>query len=193
MSESSSDSYKTSVYYATIDVIISEMKERFSGDNLALMTAIDSLCPKSTSFLSLVKLETFLQHYSNCLPPIDNLENEIATFKNYLTRTPIPDNTESGSSGLLESISPVKGAFPILYNSLLIALTLGTSTASVERSFSSLRRLKTYLRSTMSEQRLDNLALLYIERDLSSTLWNSLEQLVLQFAQSHKNSRIVLI
>ena len=39
------------------------------------------------------------------------------------------------------------------------------STATVERSFSSLRSLKTYLRSTMSQQRLDDLAILYIERD----------------------------
>ena len=95
--------------------------------------------------------------------------------------------------GLLDYIKPVKMAFPISSVCFQIALTIGTSTASVERSFSSLRRLKTYLRSTMTQQRLDSLALLYIERDLTSKLWNSLEDLVLQFAQEHKNSRIVLL
>ena len=32
-----------------------------------------------------------------------------------------------------------------------------------------------------------------LERDLSSKLWNSLEDLVLLFSQKHKNSRIVLL
>ena len=50
----------------------------------------------------------------------------------------------------------------------------------------------TYLRSTMTQERLSNLALLYIERDVSSQLWNSLDSLVLQFAEKHKNSRLVL-
>ena len=56
------------------------------------------------------------------------------------------------------------------------------ATATVERSFSSLRHIKTYLRSTMSQERLDNLALLSIERELSSRLWDSLDELVIEFA-----------
>ena len=52
----------------------------------------------------------------------------------------------------------------------MIAMTLGTSTATVQRSFSSLRRLKPYLRTTMSQQKLDDLAILYIEEDLIMTM-----------------------
>lgn len=71
-----------------------------------------------------------------------------------------------------------------------IALTIGVSSATAERSF--LRRIKTYLRSTMSQTRLSNLALLYIERDLSSSLWNQMDDLVIKFAETHNNSRIAL-
>ena len=49
---------------------------------------------------------------------------------------------------------------------------------------------KTYLRSSMSEQRLTDLAVLSIERDISDSL--DLENVVDAFAQNHKNSRIVL-
>ena len=184
------------MYFPTIDVILSEMNERFSNANLLLMKGVDALSPKSTSFLSVTKMEPFLQHYSKCLPRLDNLKNEVIFFKNYLTRNPIPDEELQGSSGLhnlLEHTEPVKAAFPILNECLCIALTLGTSTATVERSFSSLHRVKTYLRSTMTQQRLDSLGLLYIERDLSSRLWESLEQLVIEFAQTHRNSMIVLL
>ena len=52
------------------------------------------------------------------------------------------------------------------------AMTLGVSTAMAERSFSSLRRIKTYLRSTMTNDRLSNLAL-HVERSFLQTLEQS--------------------
>jgi hypothetical protein len=56
--------------------------------------------------------------------------------------------------------------FPIISSLLTILLTLPVSTAGVERSFSSLRRLKTWVRSRMGETRLTGLALLNIHRDI---------------------------
>ena len=44
-------------------------------------------------------------------------------------------------------------------------LTTGISVASCERSFSKLKLIKNYLRSTMSDARLTNLAILSIERE----------------------------
>jgi len=55
-------------------------------------------------------------------------------------------------------------AFPNVYKLLNIMAALPVSTSTAERSFSSLNRLKTYLRSTMSEDRLNGLALLNIHR-----------------------------
>jgi hypothetical protein len=48
-----------------------------------------------------------------------------------------------------------------------LLLTIPVSTASAERSFSAMRRIKTYLRSTMGEDRLSALAILSIEKQLS--------------------------
>jgi histone deacetylase complex regulatory component SIN3 len=44
-----------------------------------------------------------------------------------------------------------------------IYLTFPVTSATAERSFSSLRRVKTYLRNTMSHCRLNNLFLLYVQ------------------------------
>ena len=41
----------------------------------------------------------------------------------------------------------------------------------------------------MLQQRLDDLAILYIERDLSQSINN----LVLKYAQTHKNAKITLL
>lgn len=58
------------------------------------------------------------------------------------------------------------GTCPALSILLRIYATLPVTTATGERSFSSLKYIKSYLRSTMSEERLNGLAHLYINRDI---------------------------
>ncbi|ELT96985.1 hypothetical protein CAPTEDRAFT_145680, partial [Capitella teleta] len=51
-----------------------------------------------------------------------------------------------------------------------IYMTLPVTSATAERSFSALRRLKTYLRSTMSQQRLNNVMLTHCHKRICDTL-----------------------
>ena len=67
---------------------------------------------------------------------------------------------------------------------LQISMTICVSTAKCERSFSALKRIKTYLRSSMSEQRLTDMAILSIERDLADSL--ILNDIVEEFAKQHR-------
>ncbi|KAJ8885343.1 hypothetical protein PR048_011540 [Dryococelus australis] len=55
--------------------------------------------------------------------------------------------------------------FPNLKKILHIALTIPVSSASRERSFSALKRLKMYLRNTMGQELLASQALLAIEKE----------------------------
>ncbi len=56
---------------------------------------------------------------------------------------------------------------------VLISATIGATSAGVERSFSCLKRLKSYTRNTMGQGRLSSLALLAIERTLVKSLENT--------------------
>jgi len=56
--------------------------------------------------------------------------------------------------------------FPTIHTCLTILLSLPVSNAGVERTFSTLRRLKTWLRSRMADDRLTGLALLHIHWDI---------------------------
>jgi hypothetical protein len=64
----------------------------------------------------------------------------------------------------------LKVPFPNLFTLLSIYLTVPISSSECERSFSVLKRLKTWLRSTMGQDRLSNLALIQINSDYLSKL-----------------------
>ena len=51
-----------------------------------------------------------------------------------------------------------------------LCLSLPISVASSERSFSTLRRLKTWTRSTMSQKRLTHLTLMHVHSDIVDSL-----------------------
>ena len=74
--------------------------------------------------------------------------------------------------------------YPSLEVLFHILATLPVTTATNERSFSALKYLKTYLRSTMKEIRLNGLALLYVHRDISLDL----DQVIDEF--SRKNQKL---
>ncbi|KAJ4448768.1 hypothetical protein ANN_00159 [Periplaneta americana] len=56
--------------------------------------------------------------------------------------------------------------FPCTRKALKLFCTLPVTTATSDRSFSTLRYLKTYLRSTMGADRLNGLALMYIHKNV---------------------------
>ena len=71
--------------------------------------------------------------------------------------------------------------FPVIYNCLKILGTVPVTSCECERSISVLRRTKTYLRSTMGQDRFTDLALLYIRRDFDINL----DQVIDNFATKH--------
>ena len=61
-------------------------------------------------------------------------------------------------------------AVPNIAIALRIALIIPITVASGERSFSKLKLIKNYLRTTMTQERLNSLAMISIERDIVQTL-----------------------
>ena len=90
---------------------------------------------------------------------------------------------------LFLELLPLKSAFIILLKLIQISMTIVVTIAHCERSFSALKCIKTYLRASMGEERLQNLSFLAIEKKIASEL--SLDALVDIFASEDKN-RILL-
>jgi hypothetical protein len=64
----------------------------------------------------------------------------------------------------------MRRVFPNIENLVRLLLVVPPTSATAERSFSGLRRLLTWLRSTTSESRLTHLAILNIHREIANEL-----------------------
>lgn len=82
-----------------------------------------------------------------------------------------------------------ESVFPNLRISIQILLTIAISIASCERSFSKLKLILSYLRATMGQERLCDLALLSIERE--ETEKTDFEHIINLFA-SQKSRKVQL-
>lgn len=80
--------------------------------------------------------------------------------------------------------------FPTIRTLLHILATLPVSVATAERSFSTLRRVKTWLRSRMTEDRLSNLCLINAHREID--MYNYIDEILDIFAKT-KNRRLEFI
>ena len=59
-----------------------------------------------------------------------------------------------------------------VYLLLKLALTLSVATASVERSFSTMKHVKSNVRNSMGDELLNDCLVCFIERDLASNISN---------------------
>ena len=147
---SCSDDYKTSMYFPVLDSFLSEISRRFDDKNIDIMRAVQACNPLSKNFISLPALLPLVEAYDLGKDTID-METKLAK------KTLEKKNIQSISDVFLALI-PLKDAFQELFRLIRISLTIAVNTAHCERSSSALKRIKTYLRSTMSEQRLTDLA-----------------------------------
>ena len=77
----------------------------------------------------------------------------------------VPSDPEAALESLLQFGRDV---FPTVCIAYRLLLTVAFSIASYERSFSKMKLIKTYLRCSMSQERLTNLALISSEKEFLS-------------------------
>ena len=68
-----------------------------------------------------------------------------------------------------------------------LILVMPATNATSERSFSALRRIKTYLRSTMKQERLNSLMVLHVHKDLIDAL--DLSQVANEFVEGNNTRK----
>ncbi|XP_076235735.1 zinc finger MYM-type protein 1-like [Calliopsis andreniformis] len=127
---------------------------------------IESTLGKVDAFIKLVLEhgELFVANYKPILNiDIPTLQAEIVIVKNMLKKKNFEINLET----LKNEIN--KDYCPNLYKLLQVAISLPVSSAGCERSFSTMRRIKNWLRTIMLQERSSNMVLLNIENEIDKT------------------------
>jgi hypothetical protein len=106
---------------------------------------------------------------------LNEFKREVARWRTRWSITP-RDRMPASLCETLDAVNPA--LYPSIDTILCIMLTMPVTSATAERSFSVLRRLKTYVRSTMNNDRLSSLALMHIHRDFSVDLDKVMEKCV---------------
>lgn len=136
-----------SVFQKCCGVVIDELRSRFTENSDILIAASDAA---ELDFESLQPLSRIID-----LPE----EWEFRSAKAFADR----NEAEGENQSILQMFIPFKSAFPNVYKMLEAVETIGCSTAVNEASFSSLSRVGTINRMSMTNERLRNLTFLAFE------------------------------
>lgn len=167
---SSKESFKINTYIVIMDSLLTELKKR--------KIAYDLVNENFSFFFNLTELsisevrekaERLRKHYSTDLD--SSFPNECIHFRSHLLTLP----KEKLPLSIIDMcVSFKKEGFEDIYPYVNIALRMylccPVSNCSSERSFSALKRIKSYLRSRMTDERLNSIAILNIESDISKNL-----------------------
>ena len=91
---------------------------------------------------------------------------------------------------LARFLEPYKLAFAEAYRLLCICLVLPVTSAACERSFSTLKLIKSYLRSSMCDSRLSNIAVLSVESQRARAI--DFDAFIDEFDARHNNRKLSL-
>lgn len=160
--------YYKAIYIEVCETVQSCITERFASTGLTQVIAVEQEClllvnrdetnfEKSTEFfkndLDIERLRLHLNMLADIANKKQLVLKNMSDVRKYITQEPAVGEM------LCEVVKCIK-----------LLQVVPITTAAAERSFSVLRRLKSYLRSTMGQKRLNNLAVLHAHRDVLDEL-----------------------
>ncbi|XP_022160727.1 uncharacterized protein LOC111026843 [Myzus persicae] len=164
--------YKIVLFIPFLDELLADLESRFDEASLSILNVVNQFGDVVSNYLN-ISHDIFEKR----------ITGELTLWHEYwLNEKQLP----------VTHVDALKrcdyDCFPEINILLNILLTLPATTASAERNFSSLRRIKTWMRTRISEDRLNGLALLHAHRDITI---NS-EDVIDVFAKSNRRLDFVI-
>ena len=187
----SKDDYRTQVFVPVCEKVFSELHSRFLvEENSVIYSGVASLSPKNANFLDTTKISAFCHHY-HIVDSADcpTIRIEVAMMKQIFERKGAEDLPETLLDLTKFAFEHVL-VFAILSNALKIAVTLPISSASAERSFSAMKRIKSWLRASMGNERLSDLAVINVIMEITENV--KPDDVIDEFA-ARGNRRLALV
>lgn len=174
--------YYRKIYCEIFDTVVTSLNERFNSNTTEFLDELEAFAVGTGG-----SIEKIVEFYG------DDIDQELL-----LRNRDDFVNMTANQSVILDSIKDVltfmkenswcAGLVPEYFKFTKLLLTIPNSTCSSERSFSALRRLKTYLRSTMLQDRLNNIAILHVHWPLTEAL--DLQDLINDFIKKNQKRAV---
>lgn len=157
VSVSAMDYFKQCIWLPFLDAVINELCEKFSEQTQTAFSIIRVLRSSAVKSSDCHKVhELYGKQFDSTE---EELFYELQMYHTYRTNCSV-------ECDILSELKHIPLRFPLVKKCLQIAATIPVTTCSAERSFSTMKILKTRLRSTMLDTRLTGLALMYIHKDI---------------------------
>lgn len=162
--QSPEEKFRANVFFRILDTAWASLNERFDAmknhcDNFSFLSNLSEIDNTNLKIKCSI-LEKLLQCSDNKDINAEELYDEIVASKDIFTAG------MNDPFDILNLIVSNNLCFPNFMIILRILLSIPVSVASSERSFSKLKLIKTYLRSSISQERLTNLSLIAIENEI---------------------------
>ena len=181
--------FRVNVFLATVDRACGQIKQRFLSLS-SLAATFTALLPSTLLDASDDKLyaaaELLAKQYDTDISLA--FPTQLLSFRSSFRSKLSPRSTIFEMAQLLlVDYYALSSIFSDVCTAYMLLLTLPVTVATCERSFSKLKLIKNYIRSTMSEERLSDLAMLSIENEHARKL--DISKLVDIFAQEKARKR----
>ena len=177
------------IYYEALDLVIESINSRFNQPGYNIYRNVEDLvlnacrgCPYDT------ELSNVCDFYKDDISKMQ-LQAQLpllqALFAEEKNQSELSIN-----DFIIKSLSQLSSAQRLAFSNvwvlMKILLVMPATNASSEHSFSGLRRIKTYLRTTMTQKRLNDLMVLNIHKEKTDLL--NLAVVAKEFVSSRENS-----
>lgn len=160
-------------YFKVIDTAVAELQRRFDSPGIKTYLKLETA-------LLIGKAEDATADYPEVHS--QSIDDDISRFSGFVG----PFATVSEAVEKFKVLPPeVKALYPGVDALLRLLLVVPATSCTAERSFSKLRILKTWLRSTMSQQRLNHASVCYVHSELLRTI--ALSEIVNEFIAVHES------
>lgn len=179
--------FQTDLYYSILDNIISELDKRFTN-NSDILCGISAFNPKGNHFLDYDLIVPLANHYS-C--DLESLKAELKIIKKSINVYEEKFKLKITDVFIFHAfLCEYQIAFTEMFKLCSISITIPISSSACERTFSCLKRIKSYLRNSLLDNNLSNLSVISVEKSEAKLL--DIDEIIDTFSNSHNNRRIIL-
>lgn len=160
--------YFLQVYNETVDVVNNCVKERYNNTGLQQLLLVEKECVSAVRDNN-SKLEKTKAFFKDDVDT-ERLALHLSMLGDIATQKQVPVTSLYEMRKFLQSDSSVRSLLTEATKCIKLLRTVPVSTSTAERSFSALRRLKSYLRTTMTQRRLNSIAVLNAHQEILDDL-----------------------